>query len=173
MSSSSGSASPAPVPGAAHISELQSMGFHPAACARALQLTNNSLNRAVDWLLSNPDEAAAALELESRESSSREPSPPPTRPAVQSDRPAPTGDARAIFSMGFPIDQVRRALSRSHDSEALAIDLLLSGDAISDTEPTPNIRSGVRDRVPPPDWQGSSSEFEIIMTRTIRNYMAW
>ena len=144
-----------------------------AACARALQLTNNSLNRAVDWLLSNPDEAAAALELESRESSSREPSPPPTRPAVQSDRPAPTGDARSIFSMGFPIDQVRRALRRSLGSEALAIELLLSGDAISDTEPTPNIRSGVRDRVPPPDWQGSSSEFEIIMTRTMQNYMAW
>jgi hypothetical protein len=80
--------------------------------------------------------------------------------------------------MGFPIDQVRRALRRSHDSEARAIELLLSGDAISDTEPTPNIRpgvreGGVRDRVPPPDWQGSSSEFEIIMRSSFRNYMAW
>jgi hypothetical protein len=62
----------------AHLAELASMGFSPAASQRALQETNNSIHRAIDWLLSHPDEAAAA------ESDSREPSPPPTRPAAAS-----------------------------------------------------------------------------------------
>ena len=36
------------------------MGFHAAACERALQVNNNSLHRAIEWLLSNPDQVAAA-----------------------------------------------------------------------------------------------------------------
>jgi hypothetical protein len=64
-----------------------------------------------------PDETAAAAsgvcDVENGESvdgSSREPSPSPAlRSAIQSDQPAAAGDARNIFSMGFPVDQVRHA----------------------------------------------------------------
>ncbi len=37
------------------------MGFHPAACERALQLTNGSLDRAIDWLLSNLDAGSLSM----------------------------------------------------------------------------------------------------------------
>ncbi len=37
--------------------DLQSMGFHPAACAHALQVANYSQERAVNWLLSHAAEA--------------------------------------------------------------------------------------------------------------------
>lgn len=36
----------------AQIAKLRGMGFHPSACQRALQVTNGSLDRAIDWLLS-------------------------------------------------------------------------------------------------------------------------
>ena len=107
----SASATP-PATVTAHIEQLQRMGFDPTACARALQLTDNSLTRAIDLLLSNVDQPSGSAQLVDgsevgARAASREPSPPPPRPDVTHDRPAPTGDARAIFSMGFPVDQVR------------------------------------------------------------------
>ena len=86
----------------AQLAELQGMGFHPAACERALQLTNNSLHRAIDWLLSNPDEAAAAAS-----------GAPPQL---------------TIFTMGFEESIVRRALEQAGGDEQRAIALILNGE---------------------------------------------
>jgi uncharacterized UBP type Zn finger protein len=86
----------------AQLAELQGMGFHAAACERALQVTNNSLHRAIDWLLSNPDEVAAAA----------------------SGSPSPL----AIFSMGFDESIVRRALQQAVGDEQRAVALILNGE---------------------------------------------
>ncbi len=86
----------------AQLAELQGMGFHPAACARALQVTNNSLNRAIDWLLSNPDEAAAAA--------------------------SGAAPQLTIFSMGFDESLARRALEQAGGNEQRAITMILNGE---------------------------------------------
>ena len=86
----------------AHLGDLQCMGFPPAACERALQLTNNSLDRAIDWLLSNPAEAAAV--------------------ASGSD------SYTNIFSIGFEESLVRRALEQAGGYEDLAISLILNSE---------------------------------------------
>ena len=84
------------------LAELQAMGFHPSACHHALQLTNHSLHRAIDWLLSNPDEAAAAA----------------------SGAPAQPG----IFSMGFDEAVARRAMAQAGGDEARAVAMILNGE---------------------------------------------
>jgi uncharacterized UBP type Zn finger protein len=204
------------------IAELQSMGFHPAACSRALQLTNNSLSRAIDWLLSNPDEAAAAASgapfsagimsmgfdlplvrqaLEQtggdeqraitlilngqvvREGASRESSPPPLLPFPPHGGPLhppfppplPSGDSRAIFSMGFPVDQVRLALRRSRDNEVRAIELLLSGPIADgeDEEESPIAQISRRSSRCPAEWSGSIEDFERIMDQSMQLYFSW
>ena len=48
------------------------MGFHPAACEHALQLTNGSLDRAIDWLLSNLDAGSLSSEFNTPASSGGE-----------------------------------------------------------------------------------------------------
>jgi hypothetical protein len=86
----------------AQLAELQGMGFPLAACERALQLTNNSLDRAVDWLLSNPAEAAAA---------------------------ASGSDSQLnILSMGFEESLVRRALEQAGGDQERAIALILNSE---------------------------------------------
>ncbi len=84
----------------AHLAELQGMGFLPAACERALQLTNNSLDRAIDWLLSNPAGAASVASASDSQST--------------------------IFSMGFEESLVRRALEQAGGNEERAVALILS-----------------------------------------------
>jgi hypothetical protein len=88
------------------IEELQSMGFHPAACSRALQLTNNSLSRSVDWLLSNPDEVASAA--------------------------SGTPFSAGIMAMCFDLPLVRQALEQTGGDEQRAITLILNGEVVQE-----------------------------------------
>ncbi len=80
-------------------------------------------------------------------------------------RPPPSGNDRVIFSMGFPEEVVRRALRRTRDNEARAIELLLQGDVAEGEER--------RERSCPAEWTGSSNEFQQVMAGSIDLYMAW
>ena len=71
-----------------------------------------------------------------------------------------------IFSMGFSADLVRRALRRTGDNEARAVELLLQGDDGGDDEDGSS--SGV-----PAEWSGSRSEFHSVMSQTVDIYMSW
>jgi hypothetical protein len=89
--------------------------------------------------------------------------------ALESDRhcrPPPSGDDRMIFSMGFPADLVRRALRRTGDNEARAIEMLLQGDDGGEEEDGSS--SGV-----PAEWSGSHSDFASVMHRTMEIYTSW
>lgn len=81
-------------------------GFPEAACDRALTATNGDANRALDWLLANPAEAAA-VGL-------------PARPV--------------IFTLGFDEALVQRALRQAGDNEERAIELLLNDEVRDSAE---------------------------------------
>lgn len=80
-------------------------------------------------------------------------------------RPPPSGNDRVIFSMGFPEEVVRRALRRTRDNEARAIELLLQGDVAEGEER--------RERSCAAEWTGSNNEFQQVMAGSIDLYMAW
>ncbi len=83
-----------------HLPIIALSGFPDAACERALTATNGDANRALDWLLANPVEAAA-VGL-------------PARPV--------------IFSLGFDEALVQRALRHAGDNEERAVNLLLNDE---------------------------------------------
>ena len=83
-----------------HLPIIVLSGFPEAACERALTATNGDANRALDWLLANPAEAAAVGS--------------PARPV--------------IFSLGFDEALVQRALIQAGDNEERAVNLLLNGE---------------------------------------------
>jgi len=50
------------VPNAEAVLTIQSMGFTPAQAKKALQATENNVERAVDWIFSHPDELNSIIE---------------------------------------------------------------------------------------------------------------
>lgn len=81
-------------------------------------------------------------------------------------RPPPSGNDRVIFSMGFPEEVVRRALRRTRDNEARAIELLLQGDVASEGE-------AESEQSCPAEWTGSSIEFREVMAGSLDLYLSW
>ena len=59
-SASSSSSSSTPLPPADLVEQLSSMGFDHPRCVYALQQTNNSVDRAVEWLFSHADDPLPA-----------------------------------------------------------------------------------------------------------------
>jgi hypothetical protein len=68
--------------------------------------------------------------------------------------------------MGFPVELVRRALRRTRDNEARAIEMLLQGDVAPEGEER-------RERSCPAEWIGSHEEFEAVMRGSMALYMSW
>ena len=89
-----------------HLPIIALSGFPDAACERALTATNGDANRALDWLLANPVEAAA-VGL-------------PARPV--------------IFTLGFDEALVQRALMQAGGNEERAVNLLLNDEVHDDVE---------------------------------------
>jgi hypothetical protein len=149
------------------------MGFDLPLVRQALEQTGGDEQRAITLILNGE----VVLEGASRESS-----PPPPRPLPPhggwslppAPPPLPSGDSRAIFSMGFQVDQVRLALRRSRDNEVRAIELLLSGP-IADGEGSedPPIARVSRQSRCPAEWSGSTDDFELIMDRSMQLYFSW
>ncbi len=174
-------------------------GFPEAACARALTVTSGDVSRALDWLLANPMEAAAAD--------------PPARPVIytmgfdeamvqlalsqtggneeqaierllngdihdQDAVAAPSSasplDPREIFTMGFDPDIVLRALRRAGNREDAALELILSGrvdEGSGDEAGDEENESGDGSSVPSA-WPGEHEDFESAMDQCIHQYMA-
>ncbi len=74
--------------------------------------------------------------------------------------------------MGFPADLVRRALIRTRDNEARAIELLLQGQVDVDAEPEPSTPRRRRETCPS-EWTGTVDEFNDVMQGSIDMYMSW
>ena len=79
--------------------------------------------------------------------------------------------------MGFPVDLVRRALRRTRDNEARAIELLLQGQVDAVAEPAEDEpsseRRARRHETCPTEWTGTVDEFNDVMHRSIHLYMSW
>jgi hypothetical protein len=73
--------------------------------------------------------------------------------------------------MGFPADLVRRALRRTQDNEARAIELLLQGQ-VDDGADEPSAPRRRHDTCPS-EWTGSVAEFNDVMQGSIPLYMSW
>ena len=73
--------------------------------------------------------------------------------------------------MGFPADLVRRALRRTQDNEARAIELLLQGQ-VDDGADEPSAPRRGRDTCPS-EWTGSVAEFNDVMQGSIPLYLSW
>ena len=82
--SSSSSSSSAPAPPADLIEQLSSMGFDHARCVYALQQTNNSVDRAIEWLFSHADDPLPTSNASSASSAPNSSASPASIPVTSS-----------------------------------------------------------------------------------------